>query len=176
MTTSPMTPEGSPDSGFRSRFKSGFNPGSLHHWIAFGFGSGLVPRAPGTAGTVAAIPLYLLLSPLAWPLYVGLLILFTFIGLWACERTARDLGSKDPSAIVWDEWVGFLVTMVAAPSGWPWILAGFVLFRLFDIWKPWPISVADRRVPGGFGIMLDDLIAGGMAGVVLALAAWWFAV
>ena len=172
MTTSPMAPEAGSASGFRS----GFNPRRLHHWIAFGFGSGLIPRAPGTAGTVAAIPLYVLLSPLAWPFYVGFLILFAIVGVWACERTARDLDSKDPSAIVWDEWVGFLATMVAAPSGWIWILAGFTLFRLFDISKPWPVSVADRRVPGGLGIMLDDLIAGAMAGSILALAAWWFTV
>ncbi|WP_296811960.1 phosphatidylglycerophosphatase A, partial [Thiocapsa sp.] len=116
---------------------------------------------------------YLLLSPLAWPFYVGLLVLFTLIGIWACERTARDLDSKDPSAIVWDEWVGFLLTMVAAPAGWLWILAGFALFRLFDIWKPWPVRVADRKVPGGIGIMLDDLIAGAMAAIVIALAAAW---
>lgn len=155
------------------RQTTGFDPRRIHHWIAFGFGSGLVRRAPGTAGTVAAIPLYLLLSLLAWPFYVGILVLLILVGIWACERAARDLGSKDPSAIVWDEWVGFLVTMVAAPSGWWWVFAGFLLFRLFDIWKPWPVSVADRRVSGGLGIMLDDLIAGAMAGVLIALAAWW---
>jgi phosphatidylglycerophosphatase A len=165
MIISPTTPDGRPTTGF--------NPRRIHHWIAFGFGSGLVRRAPGTAGTIAAIPLYLLLSQLAWPLYVGLLLLLILIGIWACDRAARDLDSKDPSAIVWDEWVGFLVTMVAAPSGWLWIFAGFVLFRLFDIWKPWPVSVADQRVSGGLGIMLDDLIAGAMAGVLIALAAWW---
>ncbi|CRI63117.1 Phosphatidylglycerophosphatase A [Thiocapsa sp. KS1] len=169
MTTSRTTPDGMAKSGF----KSGFNPRRLHHWIAFGFGSGLAPRAPGTVGTLAAIPLYLLLSPLAWPFYVGLLVLFTFIGIWACDRTARDLDTKDPSAIVWDEWIGFLLTMVAAPAGWAWILAGFVLFRLFDIWKPWPVRVADRKVPGGLGIMLDDLIAGAMAAIPIALAAFW---
>jgi phosphatidylglycerophosphatase A len=156
-----------------ARRTTGFDPRRIHHWIAFGFGSGLVRRAPGTAGTVAAIPLYLLLSLLAWPFYVGILVLLILVGIWACEHAARDLGSKDPSAIVWDEWVGFLVTMVAAPSGWWWVFAGFLLFRLFDIWKPWPVSVADRRVSGGLGIMLDDLIAGAMAGVLIALAAWW---
>lgn len=151
----------------------GFDPKRVHHWIAFGFGSGLSPVAPGTAGTLAAIPAYLLMSPLHWPHYLGLVLAFTLLGIWACERTSRDLGAKDPSAIVWDEWVGFFVTMLAAPSGWLWILAGFVLFRLFDIWKPWPVRLADRRVGGGLGIMLDDLIAGAMAGVLIALAAWW---
>ncbi|NCA69940.1 MAG: phosphatidylglycerophosphatase A [Sphingobacteriia bacterium] len=166
MTTSPaMRPE--PSS------RSGFDPRRPHHWIAFGFGSGLAPRAPGTVGTLAAIPLYLVASTLAWPIYLSLLILFILVGVWACERAARDLGEKDPSAIVWDEWVGFLLTMIAAPTGWPWILAGFLLFRLFDIWKPWPISVADQRVGGGLGIMLDDLIAGALAAIPLALAAWW---
>jgi phosphatidylglycerophosphatase A len=151
--------------------RRGFDPRRLHHWIAFGLGSGLAPRAPGTAGTLAAIPLYLLISPLHWTAYLALVIVLTLVGIWACDRTASDLGVKDPSAIVWDEWVGFLVTMIAAPTGWPWLLAGFAVFRLFDIWKPWPVRVADRRVGGGLGIMLDDLIAGAMAGALIALAA-----
>ncbi len=165
MTISPMTPE--------SRPQSGFDPRRVHHWIAFGLGSGLAPYAPGTAGTLAAIPLYLLLSGLAWPLYLGVTLILFLIGVWACQRTARDLALEDPAAIVWDEWVGLLVTMVAAPSGWPWLLAGVLLFRLLDIWKPWPVRVADRRVGGGLGIMLDDLIAGAMAALLIAAAAHW---
>jgi phosphatidylglycerophosphatase A len=161
-----MRPDGDPN-------PRRFDARRLHHWIAFGFGSGLVPRAPGTAGTLAAIPLYLLISPLHWSVYLALILAFTLLGIWACDRTARDLGVEDPSAIVWDEWVGFLVTMIAAPSGWPWIIAGLILFRLFDIWKPWPVRVADRGVGGGLGIMLDDLIAGAMAGALIALAAVW---
>ncbi|BCU07323.1 phosphatidylglycerophosphatase A [Allochromatium tepidum] len=153
---------------------TGFDSRKLHHWIAFGFGSGLAPKAPGTFGTLAAIPVYLLMSPLAWPYYLGLVVLFTVIGLWACDRTARELGAKDPSAIVWDEFVGFFITMLVVPyslltgaHGWLWVLAGFLAFRLFDIWKPWPIRVIDERVEGGLGIMLDDILAGIMAALTL---------
>jgi len=153
---------------------TGFDRRKLHHWLAFGFGSGLAPKAPGTFGTLAAIPFYLLMSPLAWPYYLGLVVVFTVIGIWACDRTARELGAKDPSAIVWDEFVGFFITMLAVPSvlltasyGWAWILAGFLAFRLFDIWKPWPIRVIDERVEGGLGIMLDDILAGVMAALTL---------
>ncbi len=147
--------------------RAGFHPRRLHHWIAFGFGSGLSPWAPGTAGTLAAVPLYLLLQPLAVGWYLAVVAALTLIGVWACDRTARDLQTDDPGAIVWDEVAGYLVTMTAAPSGWVWVLAGFALFRLFDIWKPWPIRVLDARVPGGLGIMLDDLVAGLFAGVCL---------
>ena len=153
---------------------TGFDRRKLHHWIAFGFGSGLAPKAPGTFGTLAAIPVYLLMSALTWPYYLALVVLFTVIGIWVCDRTARELGAKDPSAIVWDEFVGFFITMLAVPSalltephGWIWILAGFLAFRLFDIWKPWPIRVIDERVEGGLGIMLDDILAGVMAALIL---------
>ena len=134
-----------------------------HHWIAFGLGSGLAPWAPGTVGTLAAIPLYLLLQPLPLGWYLALLVAAFGVGVWACQRTALDLGAHDPGAIVWDEVVGLLVTLTAAPTGWVWIVIGFALFRLFDIWKPWPIRVLDAQVPGGLGIMLDDLVAGIMA-------------
>jgi len=139
----------------------------LHHWLAFAAGSGLSPWAPGTAGTLAAIPLYLVLLPLPLAWYLGLLAAFFAIGLWACDKTARELGTDDPSPVVWDEVVGFLVTMIAAPAGWPWILIGFLLFRVFDILKPWPIGVIDRRLTGGLGIMLDDVLAGLLAWIVL---------
>ena len=142
-----------------------------HHWLAYGFGAGLSPQAPGTAGTIAAVPLYLLLRPLPLSWYLALLAGLTLIGIWACGKTAREMNAHDPSAIVWDEIVGFLLTMTAAPPGWPWILAGFVLFRFFDIWKPWPIRELDRRVQGGLGVILDDLLAGGVAWVLLQAAA-----
>lgn len=154
-----------------SRPLSGFQPRRLHHWIAFGLGSGLAPWAPGTFGTLAAVPLYWLLSPLAPVVYLGVVALLFGLGVWACGRTARELGGHDPGAIVWDEVVGYLVAMTFAPVGWPWVLAGFLLFRLFDIWKPWPIRWLDRRVRGGLGIMLDDLAAGVLAGLVLWVAA-----
>jgi len=136
-------------------------------FLAFGFGSGLVPRAPGTAGTVAAIPLYLWLSQYPLMIYLVLVILVSITGVWICQRASARLGVHDHPGIVWDEFAGFLVTMIPAPSSWIWLVAGFILFRLFDIWKPWPISWADRQLKGGLGIMLDDLLAGGLAAVIL---------
>lgn len=130
------------------------------HFLAFGFGSGLAPKAPGTFGTLAAIPLYLLLSRLSLPMYVAVLALASLLGVWLCGKTAKDLKTHDHPGIVWDEFCGYWLTMLATPADWFWIITGFILFRLFDIWKPWPVSLADRRVPGGTGIMLDDLIAG----------------
>jgi len=152
--------------------RGGFDPRRPHHWIAFGLGAGLAPRAPGTFGTLAAVPLYLVLDALLpiWA-YLGVTAALFAVGVWACGRTAADLGGEDPSAVVWDEVVGFLVTMTAAPPGWPWILAGFVLFRVIDIAKPWPVGWLDRQIAGGLGIMLDDLAAGALAWVLLTLAA-----
>ena len=130
------------------------------HLLAFGFGSGLAPVAPGTFGTLVGIPFFMLFSPVSLPVYLLLTALMFLAGVVVCERCSRDLGVHDHSGIVWDEIVGFLVTMIAVPFEWQWILSGFLLFRLFDILKPWPIRWFDRRVKGGFGIMVDDLIAG----------------
>ncbi len=140
-----------------------FRPNSLDHWLAFGFGSGLLPKAPGTWGTLAAIPVYLLLAPLPLWLYLTLTALFFVIGIGVCERVGQELGVHDHGAIVWDEIVGYLITMAAMPFDWLWILAGFILFRLFDILKPWPIGPVDRKLPGGLGVLADDLLAGLMA-------------
>jgi phosphatidylglycerophosphatase A len=140
--------------------------------LALGFGSGLSPRAPGTLGTLPAVPFYLWIQdwPLLW--YILLVLILFLSGVWVCQVTARDLEIKDPPCIVWDEFVGFLVTMTVAPSGWGWLLGGFILFRLFDIWKPWPIRVLDRRLSGGLGIMFDDVVAGIFAALVLACFQW----
>jgi phosphatidylglycerophosphatase A len=137
------------------------------HLLALGFGAGLSPRAPGTAGTVAAVPVYLAASTLPTAAYVALCGVLFLLGVWLCGRAARALGTHDDPAIVLDEILGFLVTMVALPASAGWIAAGFVLFRAFDILKPWPVSLLDRRVHGGLGIMLDDLAAGLMALAVL---------
>lgn len=137
------------------------------HLLAAGFGSGLAPRAPGTAGTLAGVPLYLALAPLPLPAYLGLILGLFLLGVWICGRAARDLNAHDHPSIVFDEMIGYLVTMAGAPSGCGWLVLGFVLFRFFDIVKPWPISLLDRKVPGGFGIMLDDLAAGLLALSVL---------
>ena len=137
------------------------------NFFALGFGSGLSKYAPGTMGTLVAVPLYLLLEPLSLVYYVALAIAVTLMGIWLCDRSARTLGVHDHPGIVWDEIAGYLLTMIAAPSGWQWVVLGFILFRLFDIWKPWPIKVIDRKVEGGFGIMLDDVVAALFAWMVL---------
>jgi len=116
------------------------------HLFAFGFGSGLAPIAPGTAGTLAAIPIYLLIEGLSLPLYLGFILISFLFGVVICGRTGDALGEHDHGGIVWDEFVGFWITMIAAPSGWIWIALGFILFRIFDIWKPWPINWADQKV------------------------------
>ena len=137
------------------------------HFLSLGFGSGLLPKAPGTYGTLAAIPVYLLVSQFELPIYLLITLLMFITGIYICGYTSQKLGMDDHPAIVWDEIVGFLITMIMVPVGWMWILAGFLLFRLFDILKPWPISVLDRRLKGGIGIMLDDVLAGVFAALVL---------
>lgn len=140
-------------------------------FLAFGLGSGLAPKAPGTFGTLAAVPLYFLLAGLSLPAYLGVTATMFAVGILLCERTTERLGVHDHPAIVWDEFVGYLLTMAAAPAGLGWALAGFVLFRLFDIVKPWPIGWVDRRVSGGFGIMVDDALAAVPAWCILQAAA-----
>ncbi|MGB1011016.1 MAG: phosphatidylglycerophosphatase A [Thiolinea sp.] len=137
------------------------------HLLAFGFGSGLSPLAPGTIGTLAAIPLYLLMARLPWAYYILILVAAIAVGIWLCGESARLLGVHDHGGIVWDEFVGFWVTMLFVPPEWLWIVLGFLLFRLFDVWKPWPIRLIDKQVDGGLGIMLDDILAGIYALLVL---------
>lgn len=139
------------------------------YFLSFGFGSGLLPIAPGTWGTLAAIPLYLLIQNLSLVDYSIILIIASLLGIWWCDITERALGIHDYSGIVWDEICGYGVTMLAAPHQWYWIIVGFLLFRLFDIWKPWPISWFNDNVPGGLGVMVDDLVAGVVAWVVLQI-------
>ena len=141
------------------------------HCLSLGFGAGLSPTAPGTVGTLVAVPLYLALAQLAWPWYLAIVAIGFCGGIWLCGYTSKALGEHDHGGIVWDEIVGYWVTMIAAPPDWQWILLGFVLFRVFDILKPWPVRIADRSIPGGLGIMFDDLLAAlyALAGVQLAL-------
>lgn len=142
------------------------------YFLAIGLGSGASPKAPGTAGTLAAAVLFWPLSLLSWQAYLVLLVVSALIGIYLCGKTARDWKVHDHSGIVWDEFVGFWITMFAVPATWYWVLAGFVLFRLFDIWKPWPIRHFDRHVHGGVGIMLDDIVAGVFAWLTLSLLVW----
>ena len=142
------------------------------HLLSLGFGSGLAPFAPGTFGTLVAIPLYLLLAQLSLPLYLLAIVIALGAGIYLCQYTSDALGVHDHSGIVWDEFVGYWITMIAVPLAWQWILAGFVLFRFFDIVKPWPVKIADLKMKGGFGIMLDDVLAGLYALACLHLALW----
>lgn len=137
--------------------------------LAFGFGSGLSRKMPGTMGTVAAIPLYLLLIQTSDWIYLLLTLISIIAGIGICNDAAQKLRVHDYGGIVWDEIAGFLITMCWLPFSWQNLLAGFVLFRFFDILKPWPIRWLDRHVHGGFGIMLDDVVAGIFAALVLWL-------
>ncbi|MHB8678581.1 MAG: phosphatidylglycerophosphatase A family protein [Rudaea sp.] len=144
-------------------------------WIACGFGSGLSPVAPGTAGSLAALLPWLVLRELSWPWFAVALVLAFALGVLVCDWAVRTLRIEDPGAVVWDEFVGLwiaLAPLVVWPRGNWWILAGFMLFRVFDIVKPWPVSWADRRIGGGLGVMLDDAIAGIYAAAALGLALW----
>ncbi len=144
-------------------------------FLACGFGSGASPWAPGTAGTLVAIPVYLGLSQLAMIWYMIVVGLMFLLGIYLCHRAASILGQHDHAAIVWDEIVGYLITMSLMPPGWIWVIAGFIAFRLFDILKPWPISWLDRHIGGGLGVMLDDVLAGvaGLA-VLLIIQSYYF--
>lgn len=144
------------------------------YFIAFGAGSGLIPFAPGTCGTIVAIPLYLLLADTPIVVYCGMIALAFIIGIIVSHIVTRDLGIHDFSGIVCDEIVGYLITMIAVPKKISWIVLGFILFRLFDIWKPQPIRYIDQHVHGGLGIMLDDVLAAIMASLTLQCLIWEF--
>jgi len=144
------------------------------HVTAFGFGAGAMPKAPGTWGTLVAIPIFAEMAGLDLTSYLVVTTLFFVVGVWLCHVTARDLGVHDHPGIVWDEIVGYLITMIAAPAGWEWWVIGFILFRFFDIVKPWPIKWVDQHVQGGFGIMFDDVLAGLMALACLQGLAFYF--
>lgn len=133
------------------------------HFLALGFGSGLAPKAPGTFGTLAAIPVLLILSLFSLPVFILATVLVCLAGIYICGKAAEDAGVHDHGAIVWDEIAGFLITMLFIPVTWQTVIVGFVLFRFFDIIKPWPISFIDKHCHGGVGIMLDDIVAGFMA-------------
>ena len=133
------------------------------HLLALGFGVGLVPVAPGTAATAAAGLAGWWLMPLPLPARAALVAVLALAGIWICGESSRRLEARDHPAVVWDEIVGFLAVTLVLPAQPLWWAAAFVLFRLFDIAKPWPVGYLDRRVGGGLGIMLDDLAAAGLA-------------
>ncbi len=143
-------------------------------FFASGFGSGMSPIAPGTMGTIAAIPFWYLFATLlpTWG-YIVMLIVTALIGIVICQKASDELGVHDHSGIVWDEFVGLWLTMLFAPVSWTAIILGFLIFRFFDVLKPWPIKVIDAQVGGGLGIMLDDILAGIFALITLQIVLHW---
>lgn len=139
------------------------------YFTAFGLGSGAMPFAPGTFGTLFSIPFYLLLRPLSLSVYLSFVIIFIIFSSWLCEKISRDIAVHDHPGMCIDEFAGFFVTMINAPHHWQYILLGFGLFRLFDIWKPGPIHWIDQHVKGGFGMILDDVAAGFFAMIIIQL-------
>ncbi len=137
--------------------------------LAFGFGMGLSPVAPGTMGTLIAIPFTFALKSLGNPGFWIVLILLFLLGIGLCERVSHRLGVHDHGGIVWDEMVGYWLSVAFVPLQWRWLLAAFLLFRFFDIFKPWPIRQLDQRINGGFGIMLDDVVAAIFTMICLAI-------
>ncbi len=143
-------------------------------FIASGFGSGLSPIAPGTMGTLAAMPFWLLFALLlpTWG-YIAVIIIAAFAGIIICQRASDELGVHDHGGIVWDEFVGLWITMICVPISWPNAILGFLLFRLFDVLKPWPIKVIDEKITGGFGIMFDDILAGIFSLITMQVLLIW---
>jgi phosphatidylglycerophosphatase A len=137
--------------------------------LALGFGSGLVPRAPGTAGSLLGLAAAILAAQWGAWIAVAITVVVVVAGVWICGEGARRLGVHDHPAIVWDEIAGMMIAMLAAPPGWGWTALAFALFRAFDIIKPWPIREIDHAMRGGAGIMLDDVMAGILAALVLLL-------
>ncbi|MBS8241199.1 phosphatidylglycerophosphatase A [Marinobacter lipolyticus] len=143
------------------------------HLLAFGFGSGAAPRAPGTWGSLAAIPLWFSIAWLPVAAYWLAVAVAFVVGIWLCGKTADDLKVHDHGGIVWDEFVGMWIALALIPDTIYGVLTAFMLFRLFDVAKPWPIGWIDRRTPGGLGIMVDDVVAGFMAlGCLFAIDRW----
>ena len=140
------------------------------HFLALGFGAGLAAKAPGTWGTLAALPFYLLAHALGGATAVILFALIFFVvGIWASALTGRALGVADHGGIVIDEIAAFLLVLAFTPATWSWVAVAFLLFRVFDIGKPWPIYIADKHIKGGFGVMFDDILAAGYSIACLLL-------
>ncbi len=155
-----------------------FNLKDPVHLLATGFGSGLSRFAPGTAGTLAAIPFFYVLAMLPPIAYWVVVAVTALAGIYICGKCARDIGVHDHGSIVWDEFVGLWITLAAIQvipgASWIWVAVGFAWFRLFDIWKPFPIGWLDKKVHGGFGIMLDDVLAGVLAYFALKASLWGY--
>jgi len=138
------------------------------YFVAFGLGTGTIPFAPGTFGTLLAIPCFIILqSTLPLYGYLAFVAFFIIFSSWLCDRISREIKTHDHPGMNIDEFTGYFVTMIGAPFGLGWAILGFLLFRLFDIWKPWPIDTIDEKVHGGFGMVLDDIVAGIFAMIII---------
>jgi len=142
------------------------------HFCALGFGSGLAKKAPGTFGTLIGMPLYLLIAGLGFYNQLAIIFVLFLVGIYCCDKTGKALGVSDHGSIVWDEIVAIMLVLTVTPYQWQWWLVAFLLFRLFDIWKPAPIRQCDAMVKGGFGVMLDDLLAAVYAMISLKILLW----
>ena len=141
------------------------------HFFSLGFGSGLAPRAPGTFGTIVGLPLFWLISSYSLSVKLAIIAALFVLGIYCCDKTGKALGVADHGAIVWDEIVAMMLVLVFAPLTWLGWLVAFCLFRLFDIWKPFPIGYFDAKLKNGFGVMFDDLLAAIYAIICLLLLA-----
>jgi phosphatidylglycerophosphatase A len=158
----------------RGAIPAGFLTRHPAHFIALGFGSGLVPVVPGTAGTVVAYPIFFLLfGALALWAQLALVAVLFALGIWACAIAGRNLGVADHGALVWDEVVAMLLVLMFTPFGLGWYIAAFVIFRAMDMLKPYPIRLADRKIKNGFGVMFDDLLAAIYSIALLQILARW---
>ncbi len=142
------------------------------HFLALGFGSGLAPKAPGTFGTIVGLPLYYLIAGYPMSIQLATITAAFIIGIYFCEVAGNNLGVSDHGSIVWDEIVAMMLVLTITPMHWLWWLIAFVLFRLFDIWKPFPIRQCDAKLKGGFGVMFDDLLAAVYAMIALKALLW----
>lgn len=142
------------------------------HFFALGFGSGLVPKAPGTFGTLMGLPLFWLISPYSLSAQLLIIAALFFIGIYFCHKTSQDLGVADHGGMVWDEIVAIMLVLSFTPANWLWWLVAFLLFRLFDIWKPYPIRQFDAKLKNGFGVMFDDLLAAVYAIISIKAILW----
>ena len=143
-------------------------------FIASGFGSGLSPVAPGTMGTLASMPFWFLFASYLpiWA-YIAVIIIAALAGIIICQKASDELGVHDHGGIVWDEFVGLWITMICVPVSWPNAILGFLIFRFFDVLKPWPIKIIDEKITGGFGIMLDDILAGIFSLITMQILLIW---
>ena len=142
------------------------------HFFGLGFGSGLAPKAPGTFGTLVGFPLFWLIFNYSFSTQLMIIAVLFLFGIYVCDKTGKDLGVSDHGAIVWDEIVSMMLVLVFVPHTWLGWLVAFLLFRLFDIWKPYPICYFDAKLKNGFGVMFDDLLAAIYAILVLKFIVW----